>query len=477
MAEFGDVVTKLSLDKKQFETGLVSASRELGKVRKDINLASQQAAQGDQQAYLRLVSLVAQEEHLGLTAKRAADIEMRARHQVLGTRAQEIAQIKTQELAEKSLTATVQQRSMIQSRGGGARGMGGTGIAFGLQDAVAGYQYGGAQGVANSISNNLPQIGMEVSMMASRFAKAGSLVGRAAGGIARFAGPIGLLASVVLPVATAGFKKLYNSLTENARVADGLSGRLEKTRAERAKSDQLSDLRKGEGGTLETVRKDAKELQKELDAVVLTHRALVLEVSGRAARDAFQSETQEGDLRKQIVESEKMMRDLNARIAAARGLESEGAAARRNKEREKREAEQEQREGVSALNNRLDFDAKHRMFRRQAEEKENAERLRIENVADSSMGRSVMAGLSGGLSRIQRQRESIMRGGTSFERPETVSRESSMDKIIAMRGDKAERAAEKHRTEQLKKLDNQQKTLEQIRDAVRNQMPGRPARV
>jgi hypothetical protein len=82
-ANLGDIVSTLTLDRRQFQTGMEAASKELGKVRGEITKMAAESAKGNAQSALSLVRLIEKEEELAATAKRAADIEKRAREGVI----------------------------------------------------------------------------------------------------------------------------------------------------------------------------------------------------------------------------------------------------------------------------------------------------------------------------------------------------------------------------------------------------------
>ncbi|MBA3313335.1 MAG: hypothetical protein H0T47_08610 [Planctomycetaceae bacterium] len=483
MAGFGDIVTKMTVDKRGFETGLVAVTKDLRKVKTEIGAASLEVARGNNAAMGGLQNLIRREAELGLQSRLAADAEADARRMVMGVRAIEIQQIETQTLAVQRQGAV----AASSARAGGGRGMSATGLAYGLSDAATAYQFGGAKGASLAISNNLPQIGQEVASAASKFALAGGTLGRVMGGVARFAGPVGLVASVGLPLLTLGLTKLYSTLTEGSRIAESLETRTDKAREKQGTAARLGDLRSGEAGALESQKADTQKLRDEIAVMQETRQSALTGIASGLRAGEWQSETQKDDLFGQAEKAAEKIRELQKQLKEAERFQREGEAGlaqRRRTEDFPARLEREQSEQDAIQRRRAEYyGGTLEDRRRECEGPEIAERERMRNIDEQflqrdqeSIQRSVLTGLDSKLGSLRQQRDGLSQPRRSFNLPELATRGNSIDKQIGMGAAKGEAVAESQRKMQIEKLDKMIDGVDKLIEAVRStSRPLKPA--
>lgn len=475
----GDIVVNVTTDKRQFTSGVASITKDLRKVQSDIAAATTQVAAGNRDAFGSLVQLIQKEEELGRQAKHAADIERLARMEVVSMRQTELHLLAQQEVAEREINRTLMQRTQLPVgvRGGGGTaargGLGFSGLAFGLSDAATAAQFGGARGASLAIANNLPQIGAEVGAVAARFAQVGGTLGRIAGGVARLAGPLGLVASVGLPLATIGLTKLYEKLTEGARVMEGLDARLESAREKVSADERLAQLRKGSPDAIAAQKEDADKLERELAATREARRTALRGVAIGLKAGEFQSDTHKDDLFKQAEEATLKIRELERQVADARRLQQSGEAVRRRLTGEGREYMGQD----ATLGQRTEYGIRQARERAERRDGERLEQQRLRDIEEESMRRSVLASLDSREGTLQRQREGLAQSRRSFNLPELATRGNSMDKQIEMAQAKREAAAESQRKMQIDRLDKMIEEIRRVRDAIGDGPTLKPARV
>ena len=487
----GDIVSHFIVDKRQFEGGLAVVKKDLASVRKEIAMIAPAAAAGNKEAFTSLVSLVGVEEHLADVARRTAETEAQARRLVVG-------QVKEQIVQEQRLEQVIQRRAIVFGQraqvGGrlgamGAMGGGlGTGLAYGLSDAVTAAQFGGGRAAALSISNNLPQIGQGLANVGAAAAKAGGPLGKIGGLLLKWAGPTGLILSVAVPLAAAFVPALLEteSAAEKAEKSlKNLDSRLEKIRKEQKDKSTLETLtnrnteseRDAQSKTLEEQRSKVAELRKEYEALQQSLIELTQSSARRDDIDPFLFGTgdreQLEDIRRQIAENEKRLRETQKELQNQERSLSEGEATRRRVTGEGREFIG-QRSTVAQ-----DQEYRLRLVREQSE-RERTERLeaqRLRNLDEESMQRSILAGFGARRDQLLRQREGLSQSRRSFNLPELATRGNSVDKIIEMAQAKKEAVAESQRKMQLEKLEKQIELLNRLIESVRGIQTLKPARV
>jgi hypothetical protein len=465
-ANLGDIVSTLTLDRRQFQTGMEAASKELGKVRGEITKMAAESAKGNAQAALSLVRLIEKEEELAATAKRAADIEKRAREGVLLHRREELHVLAMQEQAERKVTAAIRQRAFYVQRsragGGGMVGGGlGTGLAFGLSDAATAYQFGGARGASLGIANNLPMIGMGLADIGAKAAAAGGSMARFGGILSKFAGPAGMALSVILPLG-AGLASYALDAKKAADATEDLEKSLAARAAGRERMDRIAAMGKGEGiGAQEGRVKDARGRLADIDAEIFTHRSAITRLRGAGGSEA---------------DVEQGQRALDAALAKRMGIAAEVAA-----------EESALREGRAAMNLRrprfdmgafetpsaeqfIDHQAKQdSLFRRPGRQ----DAARIAALEGDSVGLALVNGLRRRLATLMGQ--GPQRGGPSLNLPELATRGNSIDRIIDIAKGKAEAAQEAREKRAEEQRGRMVKLLEDLIDAVEDQRGLKPA--
>jgi hypothetical protein len=464
-ANLGDIVSTLTLDRRQFQTGMEAASKELGKVRGEITKMAAESAKGNAQSALSLVRLIEKEEELAATAKRAADIEKRAREGVLLHRREELHVLAMQEQAERKVTAAIQQRAFYvqRSRAGGGGGMAGgglgTGLAFGLSDAATAYQFGGARSAALAISNNLPMIGMGLADIGAKAAAAGGSMARFGGILSKFAGPAGMALSVILPLG-AGLASYALDAKKAADATETLAANLAAAAARREAGDRLAGLRKGEGLDSQKGRvADASGRLSDIDTEIFMLRTGITKLQGSDNAGLI------ADLERQLDAA------LSQRMGIAAEVETERRALR---------------EGQAGLaNRRTPFDGSPSAEQHAAAEVRRAQqRLAPQRSAQAEAARAAMLeGDSVGLALVnglRRRLNSLMgqgqaRGGPSLNLPELATRGNSVDRIIDIAKGKAE-AAQEARAKRAEEADNRKiRLLQDLIDAVQEQRGLKPA--